>query len=70
MMYAMQSVRSDALGAVEFINVMTDIVKYSIGVIDLSGRTNFVSQAQVLSAKDFPMILYGLQGFRSDSEGN
>lgn len=70
MLYAMQSIRSDDVGALEIINVIIEIVKNSIGAIKTSDDIKFVSTAQILSAKDFPMILYGFQGFRSDSEGN
>lgn len=70
MLYAMQSVRNDDVGAIEFINVMIEIVQNSIKTIKSSGETKPVSQAQILSTKDFAMILYGLQGFRSESEGN
>ena len=70
MLYAMQSVRSDDVGAIEFMNVIVEIVSNSIGAAKTSRETNFTSQEQKLSAKEFSMILYGLQGFRSDSEGN
>ena len=70
MLYAMQSVRSDDVGAIEFIYVMVEIVENSIGTIRISDGTKFVSQSQMLSLKDLAMMLYGLQGFRSDCEGN
>lgn len=70
MLYAMQSVRSDDVGAIEFINVIVEIVENSIGAIRISDGTKPISQSQILSLKDLAMMIYGLQGLRSDCEGN
>lgn len=66
----MQSVRSDDVGAIEFINVIVEIVENSVGAIRISDGTKFISQFQMLSLKDLAMMMYGLQGFRSDCEGD
>lgn len=79
MINSMQSVRTEDIGSIEFLKVIIPIVRES-----LKGRKNETTSgakvqnlsfsnertAQVLSAREVSMILYGLQGFRSEQTGN
>ena len=71
MLYSINSVRYDDIGAVEFIENATKIIQNSVDATREEGaeRKGSTYYRRHFTAGDLSFVMFGLQGFRSDVTG-
>lgn len=69
MIYAVNSVRWDDVGAIEFIIAVTKIIKDSVDVTASDDGKGSTYYRRHFISGEMSFVLFGLQGFRSDLAG-